>query len=154
MIISLKSIDQSNWEECIELQVWIAQLWFVAQNIRSLAEYSVTPNSEVLWIYQDDKMVWFVMLIQDKQNYEYEIHRFMIDFQYQWLGIWKQAIQEILQYIQSKPKRWEKVKLMFLLENIFAEKFYKSCWFVDTQKTEYNQKWRFTEKIYTYTFTS
>lgn len=91
------------------------------------------------------------MLLEDV-THEFEIHRFMIDFQYQgrWYG--KQALNEIIKYIQKISQRTNRIKLMFLEDNIRAEKLYTSVGFIDSGETEWNERWKFREKIFYYEF--
>lgn len=151
MNISLKKIDKSNWEDCIELKVGPTQTGHILPNVNSLAEWSVTPEAQAYGIFNNDEMVGFVMLQKDSGGI-YDIHRFMIDFEHQRKGYGKSAMELVVKLIKSLPDAGEKIKIMFLVENSGAEKLYLACGFVDSGRTEHNSKWRFTEKVFYYHF--
>ncbi|TFF37931.1 GNAT family N-acetyltransferase [Mucilaginibacter psychrotolerans] len=149
MNIYLKKIDSTNWEDCINLHVGPTQTGFILPNVNSLAEWSVKPDAHAYGIFNDDKIVGFAMFQKDDEGI-YDIHRYMIDFAYQGKGIGLKALEKLVELIISLSEDIDKIKIMFLVENLTAEKLYKKAGFIDSNKTLYNEKWRFTEKIFYY----
>ena len=151
MNISLRVIDATNYEECIRLGVGVTQLGNIVPNVYSLAELAVRPEARAYGVYQGDNMIGFVMIIENQETHEYDIHRFMIDFRYQWKWYGTRALQEIIELIKGFPDRPHRISIMFLVENTYAENLYKKVGFIDSGKTLYNEKHRYTEKIFYYT---
>ena len=149
MKVTLRKIDRTNWEECINLKVGPTQSGFILPNVNSLAEWSVTPEAHAYGIYADQTMVGFAMFQMDEEKI-YDIHRFMIDFDHQCKGYGLKGIQLILNKIKELPDAGNRIKIMFLVENMEAEKLYLKAGFTDSGRTLYNSQWRFTEKIFYY----
>jgi diamine N-acetyltransferase len=152
MAISLRPIDRNNWEECIALSVGVTQLGQVSTNVRSLAECAVRPEATPVGIYDDDKMVGFIMYLRDPDTELYDIYRIMVDFKHQNKGIGRKALELLIEKMRTFPDRGEKVMIMFLVENTSVERLYKRVGFVDSGKTVYNERWRYTERLFYYFF--
>ena len=118
-MLQLKKIDHSNWLACIELEVKEEQRQFVNPNIFSLAEAYVhsdanTSEAEEYYrcipfaIFNDDKMIGFIMLTYEKEcdfdnKPAYEIYRLMIARDDQGKGFGKEVIRMVLDYIKTFP---------------------------------------------------
>lgn len=55
--MDFKTIDKSNYRECMELQVEESQKYFVADNTRSLVEAAYEDGLYTLGVYDGDTMV-------------------------------------------------------------------------------------------------
>lgn len=152
MDVSLRKIDLSNWDECINLTVGPAQLGFVGPNIRSLAEHSVRSNSIALGIYEGETIVGFAMLVIDPVANDYDLHRFMVDFDHQGKGIGERALNLIIDYVRALPDRTDRLLVMVMVGNDAAERLYKKVGFKDSGRLVHDERWRFSEKVYAYAF--
>ncbi len=131
-MIILKEIDESNFYECLNLNVNENQNTFVAKNIFSLAQAWLYYNiAKPFAIYYDNIMVGFLMFSCDEIKNECWIWRFMIDERYQNLGYGKEAMKIALEYI-TKNTNFKSIKISFKPENKIAEKLYMSCGFEHT----------------------
>lgn len=117
--MELRAVTHDNWLECIALEVAGTQRAFVNPNIFSLAEAYVHSgaNREAaeeyyqcfpFALYHGDKMVGFAMVTYERQNDfdglpAYEIYRLMIEKNHQGRGYGKEAVDALLQYIQTFP---------------------------------------------------
>ena len=141
-MIRLAKITEDNFDECIGLVAKEEQKSFVAPNVTSLAEaYIALANKECpipFAIYNDDKMVGFVLLLYSEANEEesentYWVCRFMIDKKFQGRGYGKEGMKAVLNYIKGFPfGEASVVKLSYELENQVARSLYKSVGFIET----------------------
>ncbi|MCY6356330.1 GNAT family N-acetyltransferase [Clostridium sp. ZS2-4] len=83
MNIEFKQIDRTNYNECIELSLNEEQKKFVAPNMFSLVESAYEPNLYPLGIYNDGKMVGFILYDFDVELDGWSMSRFMVDVKYQ-----------------------------------------------------------------------
>lgn len=82
-MISLKSIDQSNWEDCIQLKPKQEQEGFIASNLYSIAESKFLPHMKIKAIYSEEMLIGFAMYGIDSDDGNFWIYRFMIDDKFQ-----------------------------------------------------------------------
>ena len=102
--ISLRKIDESNFLDCFHLKLAPGQETYVSHPIRSLAQaYVYYSQCTPFGIYAGDKMVGYVMVIYDYDEETYNIWHMMIDSAFQGKGYGKAALQEVLNYIATKP---------------------------------------------------
>lgn len=104
MLITLKPIDESNFLDAFSLTLRDDQTRFVSNPIRSLAQaYVYRTQCQPFGIYDDARMVGYVMVIYDYDVPEYDIWHMMIDEKAQGHGYGKAAMREVLSYIATKP---------------------------------------------------
>lgn len=103
MLVELKSITDTNREECCSLQVKEQQKDFICENANSL--HDAVENEEVarpFAICADGNMVGFAMFAFDEgyenPNDRYWLWRFMIDEKQQGKGYGQAALKEIIAY--------------------------------------------------------
>ncbi|ROR31903.1 diamine N-acetyltransferase [Mobilisporobacter senegalensis] len=146
-MISLRKINEENFEECIKLEPKKDQKSFVASNIRSLAQaYVALSNEECIpmpyAIYENDIMVGFTMLsyneaAEESEENTYWVCRLMVDKQYQGKGYGKEAMKKALDLIKTEPYgNASGVYLSYEPENEIAKKLYASLGFVATGEIE------------------
>lgn len=131
--IRLASIDKSNWESVVELELEKAQENFVASNAYSLAEAAYDSDCAPLAIYADDEIVGFVMyasLASEGQAGTYMICRLMVDRAHQKKGYGRQALELTIAHISSKPGS-RTIKICYHPQNPVAKDFYASFGFVE-----------------------
>lgn len=84
-MVTLKTINEKNYEECLNLNVSIENTDFVDSVAWSLAEAWVFyEDSRPIAIYADDVMVGCVLMYIGEDNYQ--IINFMIDSRFQKRG--------------------------------------------------------------------
>jgi diamine N-acetyltransferase len=77
---------------------------FVSHPIRSLAQaYVYRDQCQPFGIYEGDTMVGYVMVIYDYDIPEYDIWHMMIDESRQNKGFGNAALNQVLEYIKTKP---------------------------------------------------
>ena len=81
--IKLEDISQSNFNDCISLEVNESEKGFVSSNIKSIAESKTWSFWIPKCIFVDGAMVGFIMFAKDYEDGKLDICRLMIDRKYQ-----------------------------------------------------------------------
>ncbi|MGE7908715.1 GNAT family N-acetyltransferase [Lysinibacillus xylanilyticus] len=131
-MISLRSIDQSNWEACIQLKPKQEQGGFIASNLYSIAESKFLPHMKIKAIYFEEILIGFAMYGIDSDDGNYWVYRFMIDEQFQGRGHGKSAMKLIIEDIQSRDDRTDVIWLGYQPDNEQARKLYASVGFKES----------------------
>lgn len=135
--MEFKTIDHSNYQECMALTVAEDQALFVADNTRSLVEAAYEDGLYTLGIYSEDVMVGFVLYDYDETIPGWSMSRFMIGKQFQGKGYGKTAVLEFLDYFK-KHHHADKLYISVSLENAVARRMYAQIGFQELQETEYD----------------
>lgn len=101
--ITLREITIEIVGDVCELAVAPEQSSFVAANAFSLAQAYCIPEAWPRAIYAGETPVGFMMLHDDPVAQEYYLWRFMIDARYQGRGYGRAAIQQLLDYVRTRP---------------------------------------------------
>jgi diamine N-acetyltransferase len=134
-MIQLKEINESNFRDCIRLNVNENQKTFVATNVYSIAQAYIHYGSAFPYgIYQDDKMVGFVMLGHNKEDQEFWLWRLLIDEKFQDQGIGTKAVQLALE--KFKEMGATEIYLSYEPENHIADALYRKFGWLPTGKVE------------------
>ena len=133
-MINLKKIDEDNFIQAFNLKLASGQEKYVSHPIRSLAQaYVYREQCQPFGIYEDDKMVGYVMVIYDYDIPEYDIWHMMIDEAQQGKGYGKQALKQVVEYIKTKPfGESNRVVLTCNEDNAIALSLYRQIGFVET----------------------
>lgn len=133
-MIDLKAITEENFIDAFALKLAPEQERFVSHPVRSLAQaYVYREQCQPFGIYEDDRMVGYVMVIYDYDIPEYDIWHMMIDRTEQGKGYGKAALDRVLDYIKTKPfGSSERVTLTCNKENLRTLNLYKSKGFTET----------------------
>lgn len=129
--VSLRPITADNLHTVMRLQVASHQDQFVAPNTASLAEAAYEPLAWPRAIYADETAVGFVMLYDDPFTPEYYLWRLMIDARYQRLGFATRAVQQLVDYVVSRPNASE-LRVSYVPGEDSPHSFYTRLDFVDT----------------------
>ena len=131
MAVTLKGITEDNFIDAFNLKLKKDQEEFVSHPIRSLAQaYVYRDQCQPFGIYEDDRMVGYMMVIYDYDVPEYDIWHMMIDETQQGKGYGKAALKLILDYIEEKPfGNSDRVVLTCNKNNTYALNMYKSLGF-------------------------
>ena len=133
-MITLKKITEENFIDAFNLKLAPGQEEFVSHPIRSLAQaYVYRDQCQPFGIYDDDRMVGYVMVIYDYDVPEYDIWHMMIDQSEQGHGFGSKALDEVIRYIASKPfGDSDRVALTCNKDNPIAKKLYEDKGFSAT----------------------
>ena len=131
--ISLRPVDQSNYEECIALSVGPGQEGFVAPNVKSLADAYIWRDAEPFAVYADDGVVGFALLypLPDRG---FILVRLMIDGRFQGLGYGRSALAAVVEMVRERGAGT--LRLSVLPENTQAIEFYRRNGFAETGELE------------------
>jgi len=140
--LELREITWDNFIACIELQVKEEQKQFISSNQHALAEaYLASKEGQVIItfaIYKEETLVGFVMMYYDDGdgNLEYSsygVFKFMIDARHQGKGYGREAMAQIISYIQTMPLGKARViELTYKPDNVAAKRLYAGLGFVET----------------------
>ncbi len=133
-MINLRKITEENFIDAFNLKLGEGQEKYVSHPIRSLAQaYVYRDQCQPFGIYNDDKMVGYVMVIYDYDIPEYNIWHMMIDKKHQGKGYGKEALKWVMAYIKTKPfGDSNRVTLTCNLENDKALELYHGLGFRET----------------------
>lgn len=133
-MINLRKITEENFIDAFDLKLAMGQERFVSHPIRSLAQaYVYREQCQPFGIYKGDTMVGYVMVIYDYDIPEYDIWHMMIDESNQRRGYGSLALDQVLDYIKSKPfGDSNRVTLTCSRDNLQALNLYKSKGFKET----------------------
>lgn len=103
-MVKIRPITEENFLDAFRLALAPGQEEFVSHPIRSLAQaYVYRDQCQPFGIYAAEKMVGYVMVIYDQDVPEYDIWHMMIDKEEQGRGYGSKALDEVLDYIRTKP---------------------------------------------------
>ena len=126
-MVELKPITEENFIDAFHLRLAPGQEKYVSHPIRSLAQaYVYRDQCQPFGIYAAGKMVGYVMVIYDYDVPEYDIWHMMIDESEQGHGYGSQALDQVIQYIMTKPfGNSDRVALTCNKDNPVARKLYE-----------------------------
>ena len=108
MKIELRTIDDTNKDDVVLLEVWDSQKEYIATNEVSLETAQKEEYKEIarpFAIYADDKPVGFAMFAFEQDSSDpkdrYWLWRFMIDKKLQGNGYGSAALEKIIDYFKS-----------------------------------------------------
>lgn len=136
MEVVLKSIDESNWIECIFLTTERSNRdslleRFVASNAVSIAQSKIEKGWVTKAIYWEEIMVGFTMFGYSEKNKFFELCRIMIDYKYQGKGIGTETIRLVIREL-SENNECSEIYLSVHPENNVARRLYEKFGFYDT----------------------
>lgn len=133
-MINLIQITEENFIDAFNLKLAPEQERFVSHPIRSLAQaYIYREQCQPFGIYKGNTMVGYVMVIYDYDIPEYDIWHMMVDESNQKQGYGKVALDQLLDYIKTKPfGSSNRITLTCNRDNIQALNLYKSRGFTET----------------------
>ena len=130
-MIEFRAITEENFIDAFNLKLAPGQESFVSHPIRSLAQAYVYRNQcQPFGIYAAEKMVGYVMVIYDYDIPEYDIWHMMIDKEEQGHGYGREALDQVIKYIMTKPfGDSDRIALTCNKNNSAARKLYESIGF-------------------------
>ena len=133
-MLHLKTITKDNWIKAISLKVREDQVKFVASNAVSLAQLNFLENFQAKGIYYGEEMVGFTLYGIDEDDHEYWIYRMMIDEKHQGKGYGKEAVQLVIEDIQTKKEpQHHTITLSYEPHNEHAKRIYEKMGFREVE---------------------
>ena len=134
--MEFRTIDKSNYWDCMALTIDDSQEGFVADNKQSLVEAAYEDGLYTLGIYHNETMVGFILYDYDESFPGWSMSRFMIGKQFQGQGYGKQAVLAFLDYFRHNHNA-DKLYISVSIENTVARKMYSSVGFTEIKEIEY-----------------
>lgn len=101
--VTLKEISEDTLWSILDLEVDDEQKRYVASNAVSIAEAHFSDFAWFRAIYAGNQPVGFVLLFIDEDEAEHDLWRFMIDKNHQRQSYGGQALDLIIEYVDSLP---------------------------------------------------
>jgi diamine N-acetyltransferase len=133
--VSLREITKDTVRTVIGLKVAPGQEHFVASNAFSIAE---AHFSDIAWfraIYAGETPVGFIMLADDPDKPKYFLWRLMIDARQQGKGYGRRAVQQLIDYVKTRPGATE-LLVSYVPGEGSPRDFYVKLGFQDTGRIE------------------
>ncbi|MEM1294082.1 MAG: GNAT family N-acetyltransferase [Verrucomicrobiota bacterium] len=137
-MIEFREVTLKNLSELVALEVSEAQKGLVADNLYTVAQVSLVPESYCRGVYLDQMPVAF-FAVETEKDHRY-IWRFMVAKEHQGKGIGSQMMAKLLAELFSDPSV-EFVDLSVQRKPGGAEPFYRKCGFTATEK-ESDGEWQ------------
>jgi diamine N-acetyltransferase len=129
--VSLREVTETSVRAVCNLKVKPEQEGFVAPNSISIAEAHFNPKAWFRAIYADETPVGFVMLLDDPETPRYYLWRYMVDAEYQGHGFGRQALEEVITYVRTRPGATV-MELSYVPGEGSPAEFYRKLGFQDT----------------------
>lgn len=126
-MIELRTINEENYRECLDLKASVENENFVDTVAYSLAEAWVYyQDTKPFGIYKNDELIGFVSMYVGEENYQ--IINFLIDDAYQGNGLGTEAAKVCISFLK-KEYNANRISAPVELENVVAQKFWKKLGF-------------------------
>lgn len=129
--VALREITEATLVSILKLKVAPEQEKFVASNAVSIAQAHFSKHAWFRAIYADETPVGFVMLHDEPEKPEYYLWRYMIDARYQRMGFGRQALQQLIEHVRTRPNATE-LLLSYVPKEGGPLPFYESLGFTHT----------------------
>ncbi|MCO5177477.1 MAG: GNAT family N-acetyltransferase [Thermomicrobiales bacterium] len=133
--MALHDLTLETFHAAIRLKVAPDQERFVADNLYSIAESAVRPNTWPYVAFRDEEIVGFVLLSLEPERGRYWILRFMIDAAFQGQRLGTAMLQETIALLVARHHVSE-IYLSFEPGNEVAEYLYERAGFRRTGEIE------------------
>ncbi|HHX69999.1 MAG: GNAT family N-acetyltransferase [Miniphocaeibacter sp.] len=144
--MEFRKINKKNYMDCFLLKLDSNQENFVASSAQSLVESAYEDELNILGIYSEENMIGYLLYDYDKDIQGWSLSRFMIDYRYQGKGYGKEAAIKFLEYFKKNVGE-NKLHISIDLNNIPAQKMFKSLGFKEMKEIEYEYLGRSFKEI-------
>ena len=131
--VTLQEISEETLWSVLDLEVSEDQKKYVAPNAVSIAEAHFSPYAWFRAIYAGQTPVGFVLLYLDEEEAEYDLWRIMIDKDQQRKGYGSQALDLVLEHVQTLPDA-EELSLSYLPGEGDPSAFFRDFGFEDSEE--------------------
>jgi len=140
-IVSLREITGETVRTICKLSDTLPepQTKMVAPNAVSIAEAHFAEHAWFRAIYAGETPVGFVMLWDDGEKGEYYLWRLMIAAEHQRKGYGRRAIEQLVEYIKTRPNAAE-LKASYVPIEGGPEAFYHSLGFEETGEVSHGER--------------
>lgn len=133
-MIELRTINEDNYEQCLNLKASVENESFVDSVTYSLAEAWVFyKDTRPFAIYDDNKMIGFVSMYVGEEHYQ--IINFLIDDAFQKKGLGTKAAKACIHFLKNEYGAGI-VSVPVELKNIAAKRFWGKLGFVFSDNVE------------------
>ena len=101
--ITLREITADTVRAICALEVAPEQRGFVAPNAVSIAQAHFEPRAWFRAVYADEEPVGFAMLLENTDDHEYYLWRFMIAAEHQGKGYGRHALDLVVERVRGLP---------------------------------------------------
>lgn len=129
-MVNLKKISEDNFYQILKIKMPDDQR-FVAPNVYSLAEAWLYPSARPFGVYDDDRIIGFLMLDWDEEEKDLGIWRLMIALDQQNKGYGQQVIRLVIEMAKENGK-FVSVSLDYEPDNKVGEHVYYKLGFRPT----------------------
>jgi diamine N-acetyltransferase len=142
--VTLREISADTVRQITDLSVAPEQERFVASNAVSLAQALFTPEAWYRAVYTGETLAGFVMLydesLRDPQPAQPEIAlwRFMVDRQFQGLGVGARALDAVIAHVRGKG-RFQELLVSYVPGEGSPEAFYLRAGFQHTGRVDHGE---------------
>lgn len=126
--MELKTIDQTNYMECIQLKVHDSQKYFVAPNAQSLLEAHYEEGIFVRGLYFENKIIGMILYDYDLGIPGWSMSRLMLDHSYQGQGLGSQALKLFIDFFKE-TYQVDQLYTSVSVDNAAAKHLYQSSGF-------------------------
>jgi diamine N-acetyltransferase len=113
--VSLREITKETLRPFLKMKVAESQEKMVANNAVSIAQAHFEPCAWFRGIYANETPVGFIMLYDDPDEPVYFLWRLLVAEEYQGLGYGRKAIEQLVQYVKTRPSATE-LKVSYVKE--------------------------------------
>ena len=132
--VTLRAVDQHNYEQICDLEVFEEQEDYVASNLWSLVQASYNPTCTARAIYDQELPVGLFLWSAETPR-KVSIWRFMVDKQHQKRGIGREALGLLLEELRQIDGL-ARIEICYHPTNPVAGEFYASFGFAETGMDE------------------
>lgn len=137
-LVQLREITKDTVYDVCVLKVAPGQEHFVADNAFSIAQAHFEEYAWFRAIYADETPVGFIMLSDNTDAPEYFLWRLMIAAGYQRKGYGRRAVQQLIEYVRTRPNARELLVSYHVGEGSPRD-FYLSLGFEHTGRMDGNE---------------
>jgi len=130
--VSLTDVTESNWRECIKLNLTPEDQKYVDRNVFAIAEWKFEPDNVLKAIYSDSQLVGMLAFyIHDGQyGHFYWMYHLMIETQQQGKGYGEAAVKLALRDMRERGAK--DIRTSADTGNTRAENLYRKLGFEET----------------------
>lgn len=131
MTTKLVEVNESNWRECVKLEVADNQEKFVDRNVFALAEWKFEPENKIKAIYANSSLVGMLAYYYHDGMYGefYWLYHLMIETKHQGKGVGQEAVKLAIEQMRNLGAK--DIVTSCHQENIRAKYIYDKIGFKD-----------------------
>lgn len=103
MATQLVSVDESNWQDCIKLEVAEDEKHFVDRNVYAIAEWKFEPDNVIRAVISNNQLIGMLAYYYHDGSYGefYWLYHLMIETEQQGSGFGQEAVKLAIEEMRS-----------------------------------------------------